>query len=727
MKLVHCLYLIFLISSMSTPSSAIVDNQILVQNYESLNSINFDSSEILPFGDGTLLQAFYWLTPDNGEWWSMLEDKVPEFRNAGFDAIWGPPMVKTKEGNIPSGGYEPYDFYDLGEFDQQGRVRTRFGTRTQLESFISSANLNDLAVIADVVINHNRGGEIEWNPIADTFTETNFMNVASGKFLRNYTSYHPCEEEYADNYRFADFPDLCHANPYVHDELIEWGKWLRDEIGYDGWRFDVAIGINATMIKDWMTEVGGSKFSIAEYWGNSFSDLINYLDATDNTLGAFDFYLMYALRWMVLNDGAYDLRKLASEGILGTGRSDQAITFVVNHDTVRQDTVNIPRERHLPYSYILTHEGYPTVFWDDYFDENLQPHLIPLIQAREKYINGDVKTLFANSDLYIMERTGDPGLIYALNDNPTFSRQATVNTKWVDTILYEQTEKVEEISIGSDGTVTIEVPPRSYLILTEDKPIFNVTTMIERDEFTQLNKIDVADIEIDGLFDYGWGYPLMIDLLGDSAGNQRDLENGYIKHDNENLYIGFTYGQDILNEESTHYSIAIDTMAGGSFEDPFRDNIKFLGGVKADYLYNLITDPTDPWNEVATGEKYVYNQALEAWENGVSLTTDQFHSDALMGFTEIQIPLEDIELTDDTEIRIKIFSTADNDVNAIDSMPHDSTILVADGNSWLEFSEKLIIEINDDSSSSSKKSIFHFYSIIPIMAIVILLRRTKLR
>ena len=34
----------------------------------------------------------------------------------------------------PSMGYDPYDYYDLGEFDQKGGIPTWFGTRKELES-----------------------------------------------------------------------------------------------------------------------------------------------------------------------------------------------------------------------------------------------------------------------------------------------------------------------------------------------------------------------------------------------------------------------------------------------------------------------------------------------------------------------------------------------------------------------------------------------------------------
>jgi alpha-amylase len=42
------------------------------------------------------------------------------------------------------------------------------------------------------------------------------------------------------------------------------------------------------------------------------------------------------------------------------------VTFVDNHDFSGNDCV--VNDKMLAYAYILTHEGYPCVFWQDYFN-----------------------------------------------------------------------------------------------------------------------------------------------------------------------------------------------------------------------------------------------------------------------------------------------------------------------------------------------------------------------
>jgi alpha-amylase len=89
---------------------------------------------------------------------------------------------------------------------------------------------------------------------------------------------------------------------------------------------------------------------------------------SDNPVGAFDF----PLRWRLgqLCDGyGFRLRNLAERGVLVWDRPAQAVTFVENHDVVRNSP--IINDKLLAYAFILTHEGYPCVFWQDYFNWDL--------------------------------------------------------------------------------------------------------------------------------------------------------------------------------------------------------------------------------------------------------------------------------------------------------------------------------------------------------------------
>ena len=73
---------------------------------------------------GVMLQAFYWDCPreDHKEfqWWNTIRAQIPSLAKVGFTSLWLPPVHKAGNLGGPSMGYDPYDYYDLGEFDQKG-------------------------------------------------------------------------------------------------------------------------------------------------------------------------------------------------------------------------------------------------------------------------------------------------------------------------------------------------------------------------------------------------------------------------------------------------------------------------------------------------------------------------------------------------------------------------------------------------------------------------------
>ncbi len=73
-----------------------------------------------------MMQAFYWDAPirenKRGEWWNFLAERVPQLAASGINSLWLPPF--SKAASPTSNGYDPYDYFDLGDFDQKGSVKT---------------------------------------------------------------------------------------------------------------------------------------------------------------------------------------------------------------------------------------------------------------------------------------------------------------------------------------------------------------------------------------------------------------------------------------------------------------------------------------------------------------------------------------------------------------------------------------------------------------------------
>ena len=105
-----------------------------------------------------MLQYFHWYYPDDGSLWNKLKREAKNLSRSGFTAVWLPPAFKGDSG-AASVGYDVYDFYDLGEFNQKGSVRTKYGTRSEYVSAVKAAHAAGLQVYVDIVVNHMAGAD----------------------------------------------------------------------------------------------------------------------------------------------------------------------------------------------------------------------------------------------------------------------------------------------------------------------------------------------------------------------------------------------------------------------------------------------------------------------------------------------------------------------------------------------------------------------------------------
>lgn len=106
----------------------------------------------------TLLQCFHWYYPEGGKLWPELAERADGFNDIGINMVWLPPAYKGASGGY-SVGYDSYDLFDLGEFDQKGSIPTKYGDKVQLLAAIDALKRNDIAVLLDVVVNHKMGAD----------------------------------------------------------------------------------------------------------------------------------------------------------------------------------------------------------------------------------------------------------------------------------------------------------------------------------------------------------------------------------------------------------------------------------------------------------------------------------------------------------------------------------------------------------------------------------------
>jgi alpha-amylase len=304
--------------------------------------------------------------------------------------------------------------------------------------------------------------------------------------VRDWEAFHPSRHETWDDGTFGDMPDLSHRNPYVYGEILNLARWLVEDLGFDGFRYDFVKGYGSwtvTAIQEYRYMRQGrpvKPYGVGEEW-DSARTIDNWVNETnawsDNPVGAFDFPLRDMLK-ALCDQYAFSLRRIVEWDTFLRRQPLMAVTFVENHD-MRDGDKPIAYDKLLAYAFILTHEGYPCVFWKDYYNWGLgmegSPHgIAALVRAHESLAGGSTEVLWVDDDLYIMQRSGfgaNPGLVFVLNNRGDRWGGAWVSTRWRDTgfspvAWWSGTDlaRPADQRAASDGRAQFWAPPRGYAV-----------------------------------------------------------------------------------------------------------------------------------------------------------------------------------------------------------------------------------------------------------------------
>ncbi|MFN3588037.1 MAG: alpha-amylase [Spirosomataceae bacterium] len=420
----------------------------------------------LPASGDIMMQTFYWDVEPRGGWWKVIEPKLAQWAAIGVNRIWLPPVSKGMSGGF-SMGYDPMDYYDFGEYDQMGTIPTRFGTRKELEQVIATAHQNKIEVVADIVLNHNSGGSLEFNPYRNKNTYTLFQ-PKSGKFPRSYEDFHPNSLRQKDEGDlFFPEQDVSHVQPNVRfwlwesDESV--AKYYKNVMKFDGWRFDYVLGFSPDVIKKWMESVGG--YAVAELWDGNPDVLERYVNQTG--IRVFEFSTFYALEQALDGD---NMNILKDRNTFLKRNPAKSVTFTANHDTEKDtnqgNKINVANKL-LAYAYILTHDGEPCIYYSDYESVLPKRELERLMLINRTLAKGTTGVLFADREKYIALRGGNtavPGLVVFLN-NGTIPMTQTVITPWKNATLVDYSNHTnKEIKTDQNGRATLEAAAKNFTI-----------------------------------------------------------------------------------------------------------------------------------------------------------------------------------------------------------------------------------------------------------------------
>jgi alpha-amylase len=473
-------------------------------NYQTTDRTEYQKSDVF-------LQGFYWNCTPGGLWWDTLSLLAPQIASAGFGAIWFPSPVKGMAGGL-SMGYDPYDHYDFGEYNQSGGIETRFGSKQELLNAITTYHSLGLEVWADAVMNHMNGGEqkvpYECKPYP-SFPDSDYLIFnypnGSGRFKKNASYFYPnlehcnVDQPYHGDPVFQFGIWLDHDKQKVKDSLIVWGQYLKNILGFDGFRLDAAKHMDPIFVGPWLQAVNSGHYAVAEYYG-SIDEIKTWLHYCQDVFGGdvsmFDFPLRFDLKEMCNNtSGSYDMTWLDGAGLVNNGVSGfDVATFVENHDFDRTgwdgstDIGHAPiiYDKHMGYAYILFSEGRPCVWFRDYFFYGLKGKIDTLIWIRQNFLYGSttkrdgLNPWYVGSldpqdvqakDIYVARRNGGngkPQAFLVINDNPTEWRGVWVNSNHPNMVFRDYTGVAIDKQAAGDGRVELWAPPRGYAIYIPD-------------------------------------------------------------------------------------------------------------------------------------------------------------------------------------------------------------------------------------------------------------------
>ena len=439
----------------------------------------------------TLMQYFEWYLPDDGQHWNRLAEDAPNLAAKGIRKVWMPPAFKGTGSNDV--GYGVYDLFDLGEFDQKGTVRTKYGLKEEYLRAIEALIQNGIEAIADVVLNHkaaadykerftvvevdpnDRNVEIsepfeieawmhfafpgrnktyndfEWHWYHFTGTDYDAKNNRSGIFLIQGDNKGWANDELVDNengnYDYLMYADIDFKHPEVIQNLYDWAHWFIESTGVHGFRLDAVKHIDSFFMKNFIrdiTEKYGEDFYVfGEFWNSDEKANNDYLENIDYRFDLVDVKLHHNLFDASKSRADYDLRTIFDQ-TLAKNHPESAVTFVDNHDTQRGQALESTVEewfKPAAYALILLREaGLPCVFYGDYYgirgefaQESFQEVLDKLLDIRLNLAYGEQTDYFDEANCIGWTRqgkdNGQPIAVLISNDQAT-SKSMLVGSEW---------------------------------------------------------------------------------------------------------------------------------------------------------------------------------------------------------------------------------------------------------------------------------------------------------
>ena len=373
--------------------------------------------------NGVMLQGFYWNSFADTQW-TRLEKQADDLSKV-FDLVWIPQSANC--GSMSMG----YD--DLYWFEN---YNSSFGTEAELRSLINALKERGVGTIADVVINHRKNmsnwvdfPKETYNGVTYEMVSTDIVKNDDGGDTKKWATDngYSLSENNDTGEGWGGMRDLDHYSENVQTIVKAYLKFLLEDLGYMGFRYDMVKGYASKFTKLY-NEDAKPQFSVGEYWDSSRA-IKNWIDNSGKSSAAFDFQFKYVVRnatdkgdWTYLgknNENKDENWPLVSSQFHDGSYRQYAITFVENHDTeVRPDGSSngpLKKDTLAANAYLLAMPGTPCIFmkhWKAYKQEIA--NMVTVRKAVGITNTSTPQEIVSQKDYYAVETTGTKGKLLAV-------------------------------------------------------------------------------------------------------------------------------------------------------------------------------------------------------------------------------------------------------------------------------------------------------------------------
>ena len=373
--------------------------------------------------NGVMLQGFYWNSFADTQW-TRLEKQADDLSKV-FDLVWIPQSANC--GSMSMG----YD--DLYWFEN---YNSSFGTEAELRSLINALKERGVGTIADVVINHRKNmsnwvdfPKETYNGVTYEMVSTDIVKNDDGGDTKKWATDngYSLSENNDTGEGWGGMRDLDHYSENVQTIVKAYLKFLLEDLGYMGFRYDMVKGYASKFTKLY-NEDAKPQFSVGEYWDSSRA-IKNWIDNSGKSSAAFDFQFKYVVRnatdkgdWTYLgknNENKEENWPLISSQFHDGSYRQYAITFVENHDTeVRPDGSSngpLKKDTLAANAYLLAMPGTPCIFmkhWKAYKQEIA--NMVTVRKAVGITNTSTPQEIVSQKDYYAVETTGTKGKLLAV-------------------------------------------------------------------------------------------------------------------------------------------------------------------------------------------------------------------------------------------------------------------------------------------------------------------------